>query len=1068
MNVRALLFLAGLALPLAAQYTTGRVEGLVVDASGGAVAETVITLTSEQTNVARSMVTSSDGSYHFASVPPGRYGLSAEKPGFATNSGQVVVNTSQTTTYNITLEVGTASSALVVVGDATPELNAADPTHSVTRSQLEIQRLPNLARNTVALLSLAPGVQPMFNPRGGALVTVSGAQAGQITANGGRSKASSHQLDYTDANDWEFGGIALNTQPTPEMLQELRVLTNNWSAEYGVKSNAQVVMVTRSGSNNFHGSAYNFLQNDALNARDYFDQSGEAAPLKQNYFGFTAGGPIVRDRTFIFGGYEGRETRGAGSTVVGVVPSQAARGRSTNPLIRDLMEQYLPLPSSDAANADVGTVHSLLASPSSSDMFLVRGDHYFTERHSLTVRYFEHTGTSFLRLANTLPGFDATFDPQGRNAMVADTYVVSPQVTNELRLSYGRSSALFTPEDNLLTPRFTILGLVSFGATNYWPQGRVFNVYQVNDVVNIVRGRHVIKAGFDLRHIQDNSVNDSNRRGVFTFASLDGFLAGQPSNYTQTFGNTYRGFRTNFHGVFLQDDFRLAPTLTLNFGLRWEYQGGLREAHELTAVLDPLSDAPIGEAGAGPLGSFSTRNPIIEGNAFLLSPRFGFNWNPGNGSLVIRGGYGIFWDSFLFNGLQAGRTTPPINYIGSLAGAQITGANSFEALMAGTSEMQQRLTAQLGTFGTQANFGRIVTTDPRLQNPYVQHFNLGIQRRLPGSVVADISYVGTKGTALTVYGPANSVVRQRPAPAASPGDEQARLHEFRAAVARQNGAGNTRIDPRFDEVDSIRSAGSSIYHSLQVQARKVFSHGLSLHTSYTWAKSIDNSSDYTPAQQTSDASFAQNQFDLRSERAVSSFDIPHRFVLTHVWDLPFFRQQRGIMGRVLGGWSFSSVNQVQSGIPATILSGPRLGISDVNMDGNLVQGADNTRANCAASQGASGYTNSSPSTADFRALQMYSQPLLGNQGNCGRNTARMNRLVNIDWSLGKRVAILESGPLGSGPYHVDFRADFFNVFNVPFLTATGNEWRTVSSPQFGRYNAAGAARRIQVVLRLTW
>lgn len=1068
MPSRLLLLLALAGATAAAQYTTGRVEGTVSDAAGGRIAAAHLRLTSQDTNLSRSAETSSDGVYAFPSLLPGRYRLEVEKAGFAPASAEVVVVTSRTTSRDFTLDVAQSSTSLVVVAEATPELNASDPQRSVTRNQVEIQTLPNLSRNTVALLSLAPGVQPTFNPRGGALVTVSGAQAGQIAANGGRSKATAHQLDYTDANDWEFGGIALNTQPSPDMLKELRVLTNNWSAEYGVKASAQVVMVTQTGSGQFHGTAYDFFQNSALNARDYFDRSGKATPLKQNYYGVTAGGPLLRDRTFLFGGYEGRETRGAGSTVIATVPTAAARARVRHPDLRRLIDTYLPLPESVSANPDLGTVSTLLPNPASSDMFLLRGDHYFTPNHSLALRYFDHAGSSYLRLSNTLPGFDATFDPAGKNAMAADTWVISPRTTNELRAAYGRSSALFTPEKGLLTPRFVVLGLVSFGMTNSWPQGRVFNVYQLNDVVNLVRGRHVWKAGFDLRYIQDNSINDSNRRGVFTFAGLEPFLAGQPSNYTQTFGNTYRGFRTQFAGFFLQDDVRLTPRLTLNVGLRWEVQGGLSEVNHLTSVLDPRLSTSVGAAGAGPLGAFRTENPVISGNGRLVSPRFGFNWNPWGGKLVLRGGYGIYWDSLLFNGLQAGRTSPPTNYTGNLAGAQIAGENSFELLLAGQSQLQRTLEAQVGTFGSLQNFGRIVTTDPLLRNPYVQHFSFGLQRQLAAATVLEVSYVGTKGTALTVYGPANPV-GSRPAPARSEEEERARLEEFRAAAARQNGVGNTRLDPRFNDVDRIHSGGSSIFHSLQMEVRRSFTRGLGFAVSYTWGKSIDNSSDYSPGQQTTDASFAQDAFNLRNERAVSSFDIPHRLVLTGVWRLPV--RAPGISGRFLNGWTFSSISQAQSGIPATILSGPRLGITDVNMDGNLIQGGDNTRASCLATM-PDFVLGGNPSTTTGASIgankQGYYQPLLGGMGTCGRNTVRMNPLVNIDWSLSKTLALAESAGGASGPVLLEMRADFFNALNIPFLTATGNEWRTVSSPQFGMHNAAGAARRVQLALRLTW
>ncbi|HYO84477.1 MAG TPA: TonB-dependent receptor [Bryobacteraceae bacterium] len=1048
-----------------AQYTTGRIEGTVLDASSAAVEGTEVRLQSAGTAIERTFRTGADGGYSFAAVPPGRYRISIEKVGFAPVAVDVEVSISQTVTQPFVLQPATSSTSLEVVATA-EGLDAADPVRSVSRTSLEVHTLPNLGRNAVALLSLAPGVQPTFSPRGGALVTVAGAQAGQVAANGGRSKATSYQLDFTDANDWEFGGIALNTQPSPDMLQEIRILTSNWAAEYGVKSNAQVLMVTRSGSNEFHGTAYDFLQNDALNARDYLDRTGKPTPLKQNIYGVVAGGRLVRDRTFFFAGYEGRETRGAGSTVVATLPTAATRERAPSAAARELLARYLPLPTAPGPNAALGTLTSQLPNPVSGDMFLVRGDHYFTPSHSISARYFQHTSSSYLRLANTLPGFDATFDPDGKNAMLSDTLVLSSRTVNELRASYGRSSALFTPENNVLTPRFNITGLVSFGGVNNWPQGRIFNVYQLSDTLSHVHGRHAIKAGFDLRHIQDNSINDTNRRGVFTFTSLDAFLNGELANFTQRFGSTYRGFRTNFHGAFVQDDFRLTPTLTLSFGLRWEYQGGLRERNEAMAVLDPQLRGAVGAAGAGPLGAFRTESPIVESNGSLVAPRFGFSWNPGGRALVLRGGYGIYYDSLLFNGLQAGRYTPPVNYTGDLAGAQISGVNNLDALLAGTSPLQRSLEAQIGSFGDALNFGQIVTTDPRLRNPYSQHFQIGVQRSIGGGWIADVAYVGTKGTALAVYGPANSVL-QRPAPAVSAADEAVRAGGFRDAVTGQNGPGNTRIDPRFNAVDLVHSGGSSIYHSLQTELRKRFSRGLTMNASYTWSKSIDNSSDYSPGQQTTDASFAQNQFDLSSERAVSNYDIPHRFVLTHVWRLPGLTGRRSIAWQALSGWVFSSINQVQSGIPATILAGPRLGITDVNADGNLVQGGDNNRANCLA--GGDSFRFDEPSTVASLAERTsgvpgrfrYYQPLLGNFGTCGRNTERMSRLVNIDWSLAKEFRIYETGT-------VEFRSDFFNVFNIPFLTATGNEWRTLSSPQFGLANSAGASRRIQLALRFVW
>jgi hypothetical protein len=1064
-KLRLTLLLSGLCLVAHCQYTTGQIEGSVLDPTSATVEGCAITLTSVDTQISRYVITPAAGVYVFSAVPPGRYRLTAAKPGFRTAAAEVAVYTSQVTTQNFSLQVGEQAATVEVSSEATPVVDAGGPLRQVTRDGLELEGLPSSRRDITNVIVLAPGVTPTFTPSGGNLTTLSIAQAGQLNSNGGRSKATAHQLDYTDANDWEYGGIALATQPAPDMLSEFHILTNNWSAEYGVKSNAEVLMITRSGSNELHGSAYDFLQNSALNARDFFDQTGNATPLRQNYFGLSAGGAARKNRTFLFGGYEGRRTRGAGNTFLANLPTASARSQATDPDVVQILN-LLPLPSAATSNPQIGTSAILAPSPANADLFAIRGDHYFTDRNSLTVRYFQNLGTSYSRTAGSLPAFDATFDPQGRNAMIADTWVLSPSATNELRLAYGRSSALFSPATLPATPRFSVAGLVGFGTVQSWPQGRIFNIYQLNDSFSYTRGRHFLKAGFDLRNIQDNSINDTSRRGVYTFTSLATFLAGTPSAYSQVFGNTYRGFRTSFPGFFAQDDWRVLPSLTLNLGIRWEYQGGLSAVHNTQSVLDPGVPGTIGQAGSGYLGTFRTQNPLVSANPGLIAPRFGFAWNPNAGPLVVRGGYGIYYDSLLFNGLQAGRTTPPSDYTGSLAGTAISGANSFDNLYAGTAAIQQSLNAQLGNFGSLANLGSIVSMKPNLRNPYVQQYSLGIEYRLSPAMAADVSYVGTRGTALTTYEPENSVAPgRRPAPAISTADEQARLAQFQAAVAAENGTATTqsdRLDPRFNDVSLIGDSGSSTYNSLQIALTRSIAKGLLFHASYTWSKSIDNSSDYSPGQATNDHGFAQDQFNLANERAVSAYDIPQRFTLSHVWQLPFFRTQKGIVGHALGGWTFSSIEELQSGIPFTVLSGPRLGISDVNMDGNLVSSLDNSRANCAPG----GVLHLG--LAGTQSNTEYSQPLLGNNGTCGRNTGRMSELIDFDWTFGKRFTIFERGPLGSGPWAVEYRADLFNIFNTVFLTATGDNFRTVSDPSFGIFNAAGTTRRVQMSLRLTW
>ncbi len=1049
------------------QYTTGQVSGVVKDATGAVVPNANISLKSIDTGAVRAGKTDADGAYTLQAVPAGSYELSVESAGFSKTVIAFTVVTNQTTTQNIDLKVASAGDVVEVRDQNAVSLIVSDAQLSTTRLQEEVLNLPVIGRSVTSLAAYAPGVQPTQNPRGGSLAIASGSQAGFIAANGGRARATSVQLDYTDVNDWEFGGAALRSVPNEDLIQEFKVLTSNFAAEHGNKSNAQVIMVTKSGTNNIHGTAYDFVQNEAFNARSYFDTSGRAAIIKRHNYGFSLGGPIYRGKTFAFGGFEVTNQKGAGATVIASVPTAAARATSTSATSTQLMTQFLPLPTTPTADPNVGTITNTLSSPNNGKQWVLKMDHQISDKHSISGRYLHAWGFSKLRFAalNTLPGFDTDFQSFARNLSISETWIPTANTVNQFRVAYNRSAGLILNEDGLVAPRFQITGLVNFGALNFFPNTRLFNVYQLNDVLTHTRGAHNFKMGVDARKIQDNSLLPANRFGLYTFPSLAAFLSGQPSSWTQTYGEQYRGFRTGLYGLFFQDDWKVTPTLTLNLGLRWEIQGAMSEAKNLTSVLDYGTSGTVGTAGTGPLGSFHVGNPSIDSNPFNFAPRFGFAWNPGNGNLVVRGGYGIFWDSFSFTAQTFSRGVPPLNYSVSLSGAQISGANNFAALVAGTAPFATASAAQVGTFGTLQNFGELQTIDRSMSNPYAQHFSLGVEYRLFSNYIARVGYVGTTGTHLTVFTPINPVLAP-PAPATSLADETARLAQFQGAVGQQNGANNSRLDKRFDQISLHTDRGSSNYHSLQMELNKSFTReGLMFRFGYTWSKSIDNASDFTTEQQANDNNFAQVTNNLEGERGVSNFDIPHRYVFTAIWNIPAYKAQKGIVGRILGGWSVQGVSLWQSGVAGTLLSGARRGISDVNLDGNLIPrvGLDNTRANCAAGAEFT-LVNNTTNSSGFA----FTQPLLGNPGTCGRNSVRLNSLTNIDMSVIKNIRIVERGFAGSGPWDLQFRTEAYNVFNTPYLTVAGNGWRTVSSAQFAVINSAGATRRLQLALKLNW
>jgi hypothetical protein len=1071
----AIILVACFAARAAAQYTTGAISGVVEDPSGATVPGATITLKNLGTNETVIVTSSADGGYSFAALLPAAYSITARYPGFKTIEVRLSVLASQSLTQNFLLQIGEPEVTVCVCGASIDEI-PSDASVSTTYGATESENLPT-DRSITGLVALAPGVAPMYAPSGGGgLVKVGGAQTGLISANGGRPENTNVEFDFTDANDWEFGGFALGTQPQPDMIQQFNVLTSNLSAQYGIKSNGQIEMITKSGGNSWHGQAYEYLKNNFFNATD--PDLGTATRIDQNNYGFSMGGPVVRNRTFLFGGWQQDKTIGGGFTDFAAVPTQAQRNSVTDPALANLINEFLPLPTTVLNNTPV--VPQTFSSPQNTYQFLLRGDHDFTANNRLSLRYFQGTGTLVLPFPqfNTLAGFDADLHYEARNANITDVWTIAPTVINQFRFAYARSLGLLPPENNLQSPRYTILdgSIASFGALPYFTQGRIFNVYQANDIVTFTHGRHTFNVGFDARYIQDNSVNETNDRGNYFFASLSNFLAAQPEAYTQAFGPTELGFRERLFSTFLQDDIRVRPTLTVNLGLRWEYQGAVTEAHGLTSLLDPAIPGSIGEAGSGPLGTFRIGNPAIHANPANFGPRIGFAWNPREKSFTLRGGYGIYYDSFNFTGLSEARTTPPLNYTFTLA--NFSGTNTFDNLVAGTAPFITSSQSQVGSFGTLTNFGTITTMNGSLPNPYSQQWDLVAEYKVSPSALVSVAYVGSKGTHLQAFIPINPIAPSNvPAPAVSVTDEEARISEFTAATNNSSGPGNNRLDPRFDQVNNITSAASSSYNSLQMTFHEAFRYGLSLQASYTYSRSIDNSSSSNPNQESFDPGVQQNVNALYLERGPSNYDIPHRVVVTGVWNIPFFASRTGLFADlVLKGWQFSSTNLWQSGIPANIYAGPVsvtdptsptgvTTISDVNIDGiTAPSGADNTRANCDLAGSSFKLGNASSIAMQTR----FSQPLLGNDGTCGRNIYRLNSLVNFNWAFAKDFRLKESGPLGSGPWTLQFRTEVYNMFNNPNRTVSSYADLMLTNPQFGQFDTSGSPRTLQLALRLTW
>lgn len=1057
---------------LSAQIT-GDLRGTVSDASGAAVPKATITLTSDATKQSRKQITNAQGEFTFPLLQAGTYAVKAESSGFSVANTKAEVKAGEVAAVNFKLQVGAVTTEVEVSG-AVAKLDTENAQLQTSVVGAAVQEIP-VGRNPNLFALTAPGVAPVSanNPYLG---------SGSFNSNGGRGRGNNVTVDGVTATDVSVTGTGGPLGPLNfSSIKEVQVITNNFSAEYGRNSSSQVLYITKGGTNDLHGEVYEYLQNNVLNARSFFDRTGKASVLKQNTYGFEVGGPVFipklfngRNRVFWHVDYEGLKTRGVGAAVIATVPTPTALAGVTDPTSKALIAQY-SLPSSPT-----GTLAE--TAPSTTDTYQVsyRGDVVLSKNDNLWVRYgvfdsvANSTGLTFV--STNLPGFGAGSTNHPRQATAAETHLFGSSAVNEFRFGFGQSKPAFpieTPYKLGVAVSF-LDGTSGFGVSNILPQGREQRTYQFTDNFTYTRGKHNLKSGFEYYKLDADSYFDSNIRGSLTFASFAAFQAGQVTSYSQNFGNSVRQNRVNNVSWFLQDDWKPMKNLTINAGIRLEFAGGPTEANKLISNLNLNNRSAFGAAGAGPLGLLETGKPSFNSN-YNWGPRFGFAYQPfGDSKTVIRGGYGIAYDFVFLNPITNQRFLPPFIYAGSLSGASsFTGGNSYANLVAGTATIQQQLSASVGSLSTTAlNFGAVSPAIAQnLRNPQVQQWSFGIQRELIQNYVLKVTYVGTKGTFLPRTRPIN-LVANIPAPATSLADETARLSQFQAAFSGQSGnvsSYSNRIDPRYNAVNYVESSANSIYNSMQVELQQRYAKGLSLNVAYTFAHSIDDNSDVlgvlvndTPAQ--------QNPNDNRNNRAASQFDLRHTFVVTHTYELPWLKNaQNRLVRGALGGWAFAGISSYRTGFPVNIYAGSRLGLTDPVIDlgtGNAVDRPNvsgaitNFKPEPSGSAGApSGTITSNGGTISAYANSLgLSQPLLGNFGNLGRNVLRLNGQLNFDWNMYKNFRFSEK-------VNLQLRGEFYNIFNAHAFQSLASQ--SITSSSFGQYNAVSQNSRTgQVAVRI--
>lgn len=1059
-TIRLLLLLTLIAALVVPAYAalTGDIEGTVTDKSGAVVSEATVKVKNANTGVVRTLTTNSLGQFAALLLELGNYEITVEKGGFRTTQRTAEVRSAEKTRVDISLEVGAPGEVVQVEGGATPLLDVATSQVSTSIDAKTYVAIPSQNRDPVAFANLAPGVVPVTNdnPFLG---------SGSFNSNGSRGRANNITVDNVVATDISTTGSSGTGTFSLDQVQEFKLITNTFDAEYGRNSGAQVQIITKGGTNSYHGTAYWFHQNGSVfNARDWFNPDcavppdpddtscGRPTPLIRNLGGFTAGGPVFKNRTFLFGHWEILRIRGAGSSRTGNVLTPAEVAGITDSTSLALFNRV------GAPQSPTGLLSGAAPNAENQNSWSIRVDQILRGgKDTLTARYGQNPvesispGLTFIH--TDLPNFGASVVATDRVFTFSYTSPFTANVVNQFRFNYGRSNPFFTPTTTLsepFGPEIQISGKSFLGVWQGIPQGRTQNTYQYGNTTSFTSGRHSWKFGGDVFRYLAPSVFDAALRGVVTFGSVAAFQAGTPTAFTKRVGSSDRHNKSLDHFWFVQDDWRVTDTFTVNLGFRLESSGGVSEENDILANLNRTSTAPLGGGGAGVLGSLDLGGQSFE-RTWNSAPRFGFAWNPGRGKWVVRGGYGIAYDFIFLNPITNLRFSAPFMPTFSVVSGQFTGGNTYAALVAGTSQAEADAIAAIGTFpANQANFGNISPVNQQLKNPRNQQMTLGIEYSLARDFVLKATGIHTKNDYLQASIPLNLL---RPgamvAPAVSEADENARLTALRGAFTGQTGNAtgtivNNRIDTRFNAVTQVNSIASSNFNALQLQAVKRFGHGFTFDTSYTWGHSIDNTSDVLGVL-VNDVAGIQDPRDLRLNRGNSQFDIRHRWVMSYVYEIPFTKGLQGIANRIFDGWGFSGIIDVRSGFGATVFAGQRRAVSD-NL---LVGGGTNTvRANwngadfipvpsdpngtspigpfgpvCARGVN----TSTSAATTCTNTINFpFTQPLLGNPGNMGRNSLRLDGYKNVDFAVLKNTKITEGTQL-------QFRWEVYNLFNTSNL-----------------------------------
>jgi outer membrane receptor protein involved in Fe transport len=1055
-----------------AQGTTAQIVGKVVDQSGAVIPGATVTTENIGTNLGRTVTSSESGEYVISSLPVGSYRVRAVAPGFKTFSQSgIVLEGGQQARLDVSMQVGSTSETIEVTGNAVQvDTNSASLRTEVDSTQ--IRELPLNTRNTLQLLTLVPGVGNAAS--GGAAssslpAVVTNQRSGPtLTVNGSRVNGSVISLD---------GAIlvtALYNRPAnltnPDSIGEFSLITNNAGAEYGHASGGAFVAISKSGTNAFHGSVWEFFRNDALNARNWFAPAPAAKPiLKQNQFGAAVGGPVWKDKAFFFATYEGlrihqvvlqnlstltpAERAGDFSAIAKQLvdpatglpyPRNQIPQSQFDPLSVGFMNTYIPV-----ASGTTGLFSGQFANPVTGDQFTGRADYRVTKHDLAYVRFF--------RVNNTTPTFTGNnvsytnFSSPNQGLTGRDTHTFSNNLIGDFGYSHTNLTTNGTQQGTAITPQ-QMGGKYATDGYNVSPQVVIsgagtfasgYNDYentalnQIDAKLSWIKGKHLFQFGFLGLHIAEDlnwpftyTSGNPTFSGAFTGNALADYLIGRPISWQQNVPFTGSEKTWNY-SFYAQDDWKVTQRLTVNLGLRYDLMVPWKEAglNSATVTFNPnykSTRIPTAPPGLGFAGDPGIPDGLIAADKTNFAPRLGFAYDVlGDGRTAVRGGYGIFYNApgaiTQANGIEAPPFQPQISFT----------PNTFSNPYGGTgitNPFPYTFNPSNPLFPFPSQY---YAPEADLKNAFMQQYNLNVQHEFLKDLLVQVGYVGGHGNRLW-YG------------------HQANAAPYSTGGSAANAQARRPFFPQYYAgITAISDIAFSNYNSLQVTARKRISSGFTMQLAYTFSKSLDAGS-FADV----DGSTEQDPYNLiDGEYARSDFNQKNLLRINGVWTLPQFRNL-GVAHYLVGGWGLSGLINYSSGTPFSISTGapaPWLGAGrDI---GNL-------RLNRVHDPCAGCGSRTSWARTGYFDQTAYATPATGTFGNSGRNSMTGPSYFDTDASAVKNFAYLKREGA-----NIQLRADFFNLFNnVQFNNPTTSN----SSAVFGRVTSAAAARQIQLALRVSF